>query len=647
MSKYQSEFNKLLNRNIYYTPQKFPNPVNYFNEESLPVKIIIENQLWKHPNAINEMLEYYIQTGLNYKLLNVFYLHLVKKYNIENKLSVERGDNRISSIKKYIRTNFSVSCYLDIGCFDGAITESIGKYFKLNKLQTHGVDINEYNTQQKEYVFTQYDGKILPYSDNSFNLITCMMVLHHIKDDNLDKLLQEINRVMKPNGILILREHDVELSESVSKSHTLNIMHDFYDYVWTDSPINQEDQWCASYKSNKDWTNLFSQNGFMLRATPNIHKGDKNPFFTYYTSYIKSKSTDKTQLYRILPTEMKRTKYHNRTNEIKPVIHWGQRKLLMSEIEFLTVYLQEIKNIQSKPIYVIYAGSAPGTHILYLSKLFPTVHFELYDPREFSKKLNGCNRIKTHVQYFMDETANEWKSENHPDKIILFISDIRTGDTDTMTSKKVEERVKIDNQWQINWYNIMSPKFSMFKFRLPYDSDEKTEYLAGLLYLGVYATANSTETRLIVKDNAKMKTYDNREFEEQLCHFNNHERILNYDNLLYDIGINKKHGIKNNYDGASEVYILKEYVKLNQNKNTPDKILQDIVISMIGEISKELSYSRTLFSEQPVKTNKKNIMVKLQRDGFIPSGIELNQNTFDTYIIPKYSYFEINGYFKK
>lgn len=38
----------------------------------------------------------------------------------------------------------------------------------------------------------------------------------------------------------------------------------------------------------------------------------------------------------------------------RSVIHWGQRKLLLSEIEFLTLYGED-------GMWVVYAGAAPGT----------------------------------------------------------------------------------------------------------------------------------------------------------------------------------------------------------------------------------------------------------------------------------------------
>lgn len=659
MSKYQNEFNSYLNRTVYYVPNTYIFSqdqkkcdleyilFNRNNKNIYPMYIfvskIVSQHLWEYTQASDEFKSYLYKIYYNrnivkikniYDVLREFYEKLINKYNITTKLSTNRGNNRLKSIQRYINLNFPVSCYLDIGCLDGHITEKIGRNFNLNKWQIHGIDIKPHE-EYKNITFTQYDGKILPYSDNSFDLITCLMVLHHIPRDNLDKLMQEINRVMKPNGVVIIREHNVK---NDTESDLLDIMHKFYDYIW--EPVESE-TWESNYMSNDMWTKLFIDNGFSIHTPPRIYEnGDNNPFMVYMCSYIKSMSTKlsyKKPLYRILPDDMKREKYHRRTKEIKNVLHWGQRKLLLSEIEFLTIYLKEYN--ESKSVYVIYAGSAPGTHIIYLSKLFPDFHFELYDPREFNNKLKNNHKINTYVQYFTDETATLWKSVDHPDKVILFISDIRTVDTETMTSKEVENRVNIDNQWQMNWYNIMKPKMAMFKFRLPYGSNGKTEYLKGDIYIQAYSPATSTETRLIVRENAETKLYDDRKFEEQMFYFNKYERIDLFDNIIYDIPENMKNGLTNNYDSVSEIHILYEYLKcINFGQNYNNKI-----IDMVGEINKTLSYTRTLFSDQPIKGHKKNMLKELQKKGYLPKHIKLSQRTFDTYIIPKYDWFLEQG----
>lgn len=58
------------------------------------------------------------------------------------------------------------------------------------------------------------------------------------------------------------------------------------------------------------------------------------------------------------------------------VLHWGQMKLLLGEIEFLTPYMH-IQNL-----CVVYVGSAPGHHLKVLVDLMPeTWTWELYDDR--------------------------------------------------------------------------------------------------------------------------------------------------------------------------------------------------------------------------------------------------------------------------
>src|SRR5690606_11262993 len=93
---------------------------------------------------------------------------------------------------------------------------------------------------------------------------------------------------------------------------------------------------------------------------------------------------------------------YNNKNTKKTSVHFGQLKLLMSEIEFLTFYWNpSIKN----PI-VVYIGAAPGTHLDMLSKMFPSFEFHLYDKLElpiiFDPILRNNPKITIHEKYFED-----------------------------------------------------------------------------------------------------------------------------------------------------------------------------------------------------------------------------------------------------
>src|SRR3989304_7495287 len=62
----------------------------------------------------------------------------------------------------------------------------------------------------------------------------------------------------------------------------------------------------------------------------------------------------------------------------KTTVHWGQRKLSMALIQFLTIFW-EIEKIPN-PI-LLYIGAAPGYNIEFIMKnLFPNFTSYLYDP---------------------------------------------------------------------------------------------------------------------------------------------------------------------------------------------------------------------------------------------------------------------------
>ena len=141
-----------------------------------------------------KVIEEYIDANYNsddYTMYND-----IKKIIIRNK--IQMSENNVNTITKYLQSmnNLYPSFYLDIGRPQNDITTLMGKHFKLNKFQIHSIDIN------------LRDGKKIPYNDSSFDLITCLMVLHKISLENIDSIISEINRVIKPGGILILREHN-------------------------------------------------------------------------------------------------------------------------------------------------------------------------------------------------------------------------------------------------------------------------------------------------------------------------------------------------------------------------------------------------------------------------------------------------------
>ncbi len=276
---------------------------------------------------------------------------------------------------------------------------------------------------------------------------------------------------------------------------------------------------------------------FTLYAKNFVPTIDANPHIEQIRGGIVTVKKEE-ELERVLGDDAPRMPYRRRRGEVKSVVHWGQRKLMLSEIEFLSLYGEN-------GITVVYAGSAPGTHIPYLSKLFPTVKFVLVDPSDFN--VEESDRIVIRKEFMTDDIAREYAGQR-----TLLISDIRSADFKVMSNDEMEKAVKRDMDWQMQWHMIMQPVAGMYKFRLPWQ-EGKTEYLDGEIYLPVWGPQTTTEARLIATT-CNTREWDNKVYEEQMFYFNNVTRCCLYQ---HDIAAS---GLDHCYDCSSEVHILKKYL---------------------------------------------------------------------------------------
>jgi 2-polyprenyl-3-methyl-5-hydroxy-6-metoxy-1,4-benzoquinol methylase len=79
--------------------------------------------------------------------------------------------------------------------------------------------------------------------DNRVDLITCFMTLHHVPQIN--PILIELARILRPGGYLILREHDCKNERSLTAKY-LNFVHAFMMIArvgeFADAPIKHLNQ---------------------------------------------------------------------------------------------------------------------------------------------------------------------------------------------------------------------------------------------------------------------------------------------------------------------------------------------------------------------------------------------------------------------
>ncbi len=274
----------------------------------------------------------------------------------------------------------------------------------------------------------------------------------------------------------------------------------------------------------------------------------------------------------------KQAKYKQRQYEYKPVLHWGQLKLFLSEVEFLTKVL--LMCPKDTDIWFIYAGAAPGHHIKFLASLFSKIHFELYDPNDFV--VNDTDMIKTHVQFFTDEDAKQWAESG---KYIVFCSDVRS-------EPATQENVIHNMQMQLNWWKIMNPEWSMFKFRLPWEPGT-TEYPDGEIYAQAYPGPTSTETRLICKKDAPLKQYNNTEYEDACFYHNSITRSKKYQTVLGAVAL-QRDGVDMCYDCTSFIHIMHKYLKVMGKSPAGLRML-------IKNVQHEISFGKSTVLSQSIK----------------------------------------------
>ena len=212
-------------------------------------------------------------------------------------------------------------------------------------------------------------------------------------------------------------------------------------------------------------------------------------------------------------------------------LHWGQRKLLISEVDFLT-------RCARPGDLVVYAGAAPGDHIPLLAGMFPRLTLTCYDPRPFA--FSGSSQVKVVQESFDADTAALWKG-----RASLFICDIRTEPVHA-------DSVARDMAEQAAWVRAMRPRASLLKFRLPWGSGV-SEYLGGEVLPQAYAQGRSTESRLLVCDPDSSQEWDNAHYEGQMFWWNTVMRSR----LQPLPGVAKC--LPGCWDGQRELQVLHEY----------------------------------------------------------------------------------------
>lgn len=150
------------------------------------------------------------------------------------------------NIDKYTEPGDKITI-LDIGCGSGKKIKLIKKYLP-DSYTIHGCDLPSWGAYKKDRRFTfpfthiKTNPYRLQYQDGYFDCVTCFFVLHHA--ENLLETLVEIKRILKPNGLLCIMEHDVW---DDYKHMIVDVQHNIFKY------INDEKDTYSNYYNFYEW----------------------------------------------------------------------------------------------------------------------------------------------------------------------------------------------------------------------------------------------------------------------------------------------------------------------------------------------------------------------------------------------------------
>lgn len=160
---------------------------------------------------------------------------------------------------------------LDFGCGDLSLSKSLKS--TLPSLQITGVDVADFKNKPMSVKFVAYNGKILPFKDNSFDTVFSFYVFHHC--DNAIASFEECLRVAK--RVIVI--------ESVYR-HPLEIpFMKFMDWIYNRF---KSESVSLSYQflSHKDWIRIFAKNKLRVVSSRQIKQIFIPSIFPIGTSYI-------------------------------------------------------------------------------------------------------------------------------------------------------------------------------------------------------------------------------------------------------------------------------------------------------------------------------------------------------------------------
>ena len=243
--------------------------------------------------------------SIKIKLINIH--TIVKKYN-SNKKNENRQDFIASKIYNYIFNRQSYPknediCIVDFGGGNGDVISLLNQTLTTDNspivkencicVETRSDWTEEYKFDRPNVTYLFWDNNTIQIDDAKADILLCMVSLHHMSDDTINTVLTNARRIIKPNGLLLIKEHDnnTETNKYIEWEHYL---YHISDCIMSSTPLNV-DNYCNklihNFKGCAEWSNLIQSNGFQFVQRANrfldgpFVNDDKNASALYWDIY--------------------------------------------------------------------------------------------------------------------------------------------------------------------------------------------------------------------------------------------------------------------------------------------------------------------------------------------------------------------------
>jgi len=242
--------NKIKNNNLFY---KLYKNKKYKNSLHQIILYIAKTTDTNYDTIINIIKKNKTDSTIYNNLHHQYWSKYSTDSSNTNNYITNRAIKNANKIKSIIPKNINLynrDVFVDIGCGDGSITSELAKIYKFKK--TIGVDVENwfdtYTNKDTNIEMVITDGKTINIKDNSVDVILCNHVLHHI--EHIDAMLDEIARIIKKDGLLIIKEHNCYYKEL---SYVIDIYHALYELVFRKKQNNKFiDNYYSNYLSDKE-----------------------------------------------------------------------------------------------------------------------------------------------------------------------------------------------------------------------------------------------------------------------------------------------------------------------------------------------------------------------------------------------------------